>query len=167
MSPLDLVITPQAARFLGRTFPVSVGRSGIVPPGAKREGDGATPAGVHTFTGCLYRPDRLAPPCDWAVPVRPTDLWCDDPAHPDYNLPVRAPFAASHERLARPDPLYDLILLTDWNWPQVDPGRGSAIFVHTWRAPRRPTAGCVAFDRQDLLWITARIRHQTRLIVRG
>ena len=38
---------------------------------------------------------------------------------------VRAPYAPSHERLKRADPLYDLILLTDWNWPQATPGHGS------------------------------------------
>jgi L,D-peptidoglycan transpeptidase YkuD (ErfK/YbiS/YcfS/YnhG family) len=167
MTPADLVVTRHAARFLGRSFPVSVGRGGIVPPGAKREGDGATPAGTHTITGCLYRPDRLARPCDWALPIRPFALWCDDPAHPDYNLPVTAPFPASAERLARPDPLYDLLLLTDWNWPHAEAGRGSAIFVHQWRRPRYPTAGCVAFARADLLWIVARIDYATRLIVRG
>jgi L,D-peptidoglycan transpeptidase YkuD (ErfK/YbiS/YcfS/YnhG family) len=80
MTPLDLVVTPHSSRFLGRSFPFSVGRGGIVPARGKREGDGATPAGAHTLTGCLYRPDRLAPPCDWAVPIHPADLWCDDPA---------------------------------------------------------------------------------------
>lgn len=166
MKPLDLVVTRQGARFMGRRFPCAIGRGGIVPARAKREGDGATPAGVHVFTGMLYRPDRMARPADWAVPVRPCDLWSDDPADPDYNLPVRAPHPYSHERLMRPDPLYDLVLLTDWNWPQAEPGRGSAIFVHVWRKPRHPTAGCVAFARADLRWIAARIRHQTRLVIR-
>ena len=61
---------------------------------------------------------------------------------------------------------HDLILLTDWNWPQAVPGRGSAIFLHTWRRPRHGTAGCVAFALPDLLWIAGRIRHDTRLIIR-
>jgi hypothetical protein len=39
--------------------------------------------------------------------------------------------------------------------------------VHQWRRPRHATAGCVAFGRGDLLWIAARIRHETRLIIRG
>jgi L,D-peptidoglycan transpeptidase YkuD (ErfK/YbiS/YcfS/YnhG family) len=166
VTPLDLVVTRQGARFMGRRFACAIGRGGIVPGRAKREGDGATPAGVHRFTGMLYRPDRLARPADWAVPLRPSDLWSDDPADPDYNLPVRAPHPYRHERLMRPDPLYDIVLLTDWNWPQAEPGRGSAIFVHVWRKPRHPTAGCVAFALSDLRWIAARIRHRTRLIVR-
>ncbi|THD83851.1 hypothetical protein E7811_10550 [Aliigemmobacter aestuarii] len=152
---------------MGRHFPCSIGRGGIVPRKAKREGDGATPDGEHRIVGMLYRPDRLRSPADWALPLAPSDLWSDDVEDPDYNLMVRRPHEFSHERLCRPDPLYDLILITDWNWPQAEPGRGSAIFVHTWRRPRFPTAGCVAFARADLLWIAPRITHQTRLIVRG
>ena len=167
MTPADLVVTRWGARFMGRRFPCVVGRGGIIDPGRKREGDGATPAGIHRFTGLLYRPDRLMPPADWALPLGPPDLWSDDPQDIDYNWHVRAPHSFSHERLTRPDPMYDAILLTDWNWPDAVPGRGSAIFVHIWRRPGHPTAGCVAFARADLLWIAARIRHHSRLIVRG
>ena len=122
---------------------------------------------MHRIVGMLYHPARLSRPVDWALPTAPADRWSDDKDDPDYNLMVRLPHGFSHERLQRPDPLYDLILITDWNWPQAEPGRGSAIFVHSWRRPRFPTAGCVGFARTDLLWIAARIRHQTRLIVRG
>jgi L,D-peptidoglycan transpeptidase YkuD (ErfK/YbiS/YcfS/YnhG family) len=162
----DIVVTPQGARFLNRRFPCAIGRGGITD--TKREGDGATPRGTHRLVGMLYRPDRLAAGQlpDWALPIGPGDLWSDDGDDPDYNLMVRAPHPFHHERLTRPDPLYDLILITDWNWPQAIPGKGSAIFIHTWRSPRFPTAGCVAFAQPDLLWIANRIRHETRLIVR-
>jgi L,D-peptidoglycan transpeptidase YkuD (ErfK/YbiS/YcfS/YnhG family) len=163
----DIVVTAQGARFMGRHFPCAIGRGGIVPAAQKREGDGATPAGEHRLVGMLYNPARLPRPVDWALPVTHADRWSDDLRDPDYNLMVRLPHRFGHERLWRADPLYDLILLTDWNWPEAEPGRGSAIFVHSWRRPRFPTAGCVAFARKDLLWIAPRIRHQTRLIIRG
>ncbi len=165
MSP-HLYVSKSGALFMGRRFACSLGRGGVVPARAKREGDGATPAGVHRIVGMLYRPDRMARPTDWALPIGPCDLWSDDGGDPDYNLMVRAPHGFSHEHLRRADPQYDLILITDWNWPQAEPGRGSAIFVHRWRRPGAPTAGCVAFAAQDLLWIAQRIRHQTRLIIR-
>ncbi len=152
-------------RFLGRRFPCSIGRGGILPAAAKREGDGATPAGVHAIVGMLYRPDRMARPADWALPIGPGDLWSDDSRDTDYNQMVRAPYPFSHERLRRADPLYDLVLLTGWNWPEAVPGRGSAIFLHRWRRPGYPTAGCVALAPADLLWIAQRITYQTRLIV--
>ncbi len=163
MTPLDLVLTPMGVRFMGRVLPCTLGRGGI--SGDKREGDGATPAGTHRIIGMLYRPDRLARPTDWALPIGPCDLWSDDPRDPDYNLMVRAPHPYGHERLRRPDPLYDLILLTDWNWPFAEKGAGSAIFLHQWRRPGAPTEGCIALSRRDLHWLAPRIRYQTRLFV--
>jgi L,D-peptidoglycan transpeptidase YkuD (ErfK/YbiS/YcfS/YnhG family) len=163
MSPEDLVLSRQGLRFHGRLFPCSIGRNGVTR--TKREGDGCTPAGEHGIVGCLYRPDRMERPVDWALPIGPSDLWSDDIKDPDYNLMVRAPHVYSHERLRRADPLYDLILLTDWNWPKSVPGRGSAIFLHRWRRPGAPTAGCVALRPDDLFWIVQRLRPGGQLIV--
>ncbi|KUF12699.1 L,D-transpeptidase family protein [Pseudoponticoccus marisrubri] len=159
----DMVLTPVGLRCAGRIWPCSIGRGGVTTD--KREGDGATPAGTHRIVGLLYRPDRIARPVDWAVPIRPSDLWSDDPGHEDYNLMVRAPYPHSHERLRRGDRLYDLVILTDWNWPRAERGRGSAIFLHRWRRPGYPTEGCIAFAPQDLLAIAQRITYDTRLIV--
>lgn len=166
--PWDLVVTGRRLRFLGRDFPCEVGRGGIVPAPAKREGDGATPTGSHAICGLLYRPDRVARTAlpDWAVPIGPSDLWSDDVRDPDYNLMVRAPHPFSHEVMRRPDPQYDVVLITGWNWPHAEPGRGSAIFIHIRRGAGRPTAGCIGLRRADILWIARRIRHQTRLVVR-
>ncbi|GGF47232.1 L,D-transpeptidase family protein [Mameliella alba] len=163
MSAGDMILTPRGLRFAGRVWPCSVGRGGVSTD--KREGDGATPAGEHRITGMLYRPDRIARPADWAVPIGPGDLWSDDPGDEDYNLMVRAPYAGSHERLRRADRLYDLVLLTDWNWPRAERGRGSAIFLHRWRRPGFPTEGCIAFRPDHLLKIAVRITPETRLIV--
>ena len=159
----DLVLAKSGLRFRGKKFPCTHGRGGIRQD--KREGDGATPVGVHRIVGMLFRPDRMAQPADWAVPIRAGDLWCDDPASEDYNLMVRKPFGQSAEALRRADPLYDLVLITDWNWPYARRGRGSAIFIHRWRRPGHPTAGCVALRPDHLLWIAQRITHSTRLIV--
>lgn len=161
----DMVLTPTGLRFRGRLIPVSWGRGGI--RGDKREGDGATPAGIHRTLGLLYRPDRIAagslPP--WAVPIRLEDRWCDAPGHPAYNHLVREPFGDSQERLRRGDPLYDLILPLDWNWPDAVPGKGSAIFIHQWRRPGFPTAGCLGFARPDLLFIARHAAPGTRVII--
>lgn len=164
MTPHDLVLMPCGLRFLGRQFPCSIGRGGV--SGQKREGDGATPVGTHRIVGMLYRPDRLKAPAPWARPITPRDLWSDDIADPAYNHLVRAPHGFGHERLRRADPLYDLVLLTDWNWPDAIAGAGSAIFVHQWRRPRYPTEGCIALRRDHLHWIAARIAPRARLIVR-
>ncbi len=163
MTRWDMVFSPKGLRFLGQTFPCTIGKGSLA--GHKREGDGATPRGVHRIVGMLYRPDRLARPVDWAVPIRPGDLWSDDAGDEDYNTMVRAPYPHSHEVLRRADPLYDLVLITDWNWPYAVPGRGSAIFIHQWRRPCYPTEGCIGLRRADLHRIAPLIRRRTRLIV--
>ncbi|WP_308917151.1 L,D-transpeptidase family protein [Jannaschia sp. LMIT008] len=164
MTPGDMVLTPAGLRLRGRRVPCAIGRGGVVA--AKREGDGGTPAGTHRVAGLLYRADRIARPAPWAVPIGPRDLWCDDPGHARYNHRVRAPFAASAERLFRADRLYDLVLVIDWNWPDAVPGRGSAIFLHRWRRPGIPTEGCVAVAPGDLRWLVRHAGPGTRLIVR-
>lgn len=163
MTPVDLVLTPRGLRFMGQLFPCTIGRGGL--SATKREGDGATPRGTHRITGLLYRPDRMTCPAPWAIPIRLGDLWSDDPADPDYNQQVRAPYTPSHETLRRADPVYDLIMLTDWNWPKATPGRGSAIFLHQWRRPGYPTEGCFAFSRAHIRWIAANAPPGTRLII--
>ncbi len=163
MSAADLVVSKWGTRFHGRMFPCAIGRGGIRSD--KREGDGATPVGMHRISGLLYRADRLAKPKPWAVPIGPRDLWSDDPNDLCYNLMVRAPYGFSHERLQRADPLYDLVLILNWNWPVAERGRGSAIFIHTWRKARHPTEGCVAFRADHLRWIIDRIGPDTRVIV--
>ena len=161
-----VIVTRRGTRFMGRSFPSVVGRGGITRD--KREGDGATPAGVLHIVGLLYRPDRVVKSTlpYWAEPILPGDLWSDDPRDSAYNHAVRAPHGYSHEALRRADPLYDLILVTDWNHPQARPGKGSAIFLHRWRRPCHPTAGCVAFAPGDLAWIAARVVPGTRVEVR-
>jgi len=163
VTPGDLVLTPCGIRFFGRLFPCSIGKGGLSQN--KQEGDGATPTGVHHIVGFLYRPDRMACPAPWARPIGPRDLWSDDPKERNYNHRVTAPYAFSHEKLRRADPLYDLVLITDWNWPNAVPGMGSAIFLHQWRRPGYPTEGCIAFRRDHLRWIASRIAPGTRLII--
>lgn len=162
LGPQDLVLTRRGLRFAGRLFPCAIGRGAVRTD--KREGDGATPAGLHRVTGMLYRPDRLPSPNGWARPIGPRDLWADGPEAPGYNSLQRAPYAASAEALRRPDPLYDLVLLTDWN-EKAEPFAGSAIFLHQWRRPRYPTEGCIAFRRDHLHWIAPRLMRGTRLWV--
>ena len=158
-----LVVTPMGAKMGHITYPCSIGRNGTTT--RKREGDQATPEGMHEIVGCLYRADRIKKPVDWAIALSPRDIWSDDIKDPDYNMLGKWPSAYRHERLIRPDPLYDIILLTNWNWPYPVKGRGSAIFLHQWRKPGHPTEGCIAFDRQDLLDILKRITFGTKIIV--
>ena len=166
--PHDLVVGPWGARFMGRRFPCSVGRSGIVPGEIKAEGDRGTPTGAWRLLWIYWRADRRRPPETMlpAEPLGPQQGWAETPQDTAYNRPIRHPHAFPADRMARGDRLYDICAVTDQNWDPVVPGGGSAIFVHLWRKPRHPTAGCVAFRRPDLEWILARWTPRSRLVVR-
>ena len=160
---MNMVLTPRGLRIGNRTIPCSIGLGGLTKH--KREGDGSTPVGTHRIVGMLYRPDRMERPADWAIPIKPFDLWSDDVCDIDYNMMVRAPHHYSHEILRRSDPMYDLVILTNWNWPYPKKGAGSAIFIHEWRRPHAPTAGCIGLSRANLLWVAKHIRYETQLII--
>ena len=127
----DLILTPVGLRVANQLFPCVIGRQGVSK--LKKEGDGKTPTGSHHIVGMLYRPDRIAQPRKWALPIRPRDIWSDDVKDPNYNLMGSSQSSFNHERLFRSDHLYDLVILTNWNWPYAVKGRGSAIFIHSWK----------------------------------
>lgn len=129
----------------------AVGRSGVRRD--KQEGDGATPEGSFAMRRVLYRPDRQARP-ETVLPCQaltPEDGWCDDPIDENYNTLVRLPYGAHCESLWREDEIYDLIVPLGYNDGPIEPGRGSAIFLHLARAGFASTEGCVALTNGDLL----------------
>jgi L,D-peptidoglycan transpeptidase YkuD (ErfK/YbiS/YcfS/YnhG family) len=136
-----------------REFRCALGKSGVAAMGAKREGDGATPAGLWPLRRLFYRPDRLSAPRTRlpTAALKPADGWCDAPGDPTYNQLVTLPYPASAEHLWRDDDVYDLIVVLGYNDAPVVPGRGSAIFLHVARPDYSPTEGCVALARADLL----------------
>ncbi|WAJ29620.1 L,D-transpeptidase family protein [Antarcticirhabdus aurantiaca] len=147
-------------------IPCALGRGGVTA--FKREGDGGTPIARMRILSAFRRRGRLpglavSLPVRWVDPAR--DGWCDAPSHPAYNRPVRLPFAASHETLARADRLYDCGLVLDWNVSARARHRGSAIFLHIAKAGYRPTEGCVALHPRDLLRIAPLLRPGVALIV--
>lgn len=149
----------------GARMPCALGRAGIAR--AKREGDGAAPAGDFALRTLYFRPDRVARPTT-GLPVgeiAPDLGWCDDPASEAYNRPVRLPFAGGHERMWRDDRLYDLVIVIGYNDSPPLKGRGSAIFLHLARPEFGPTEGCVALRRGDLIRLLPRIGPATRISI--
>ena len=137
-------------------FAAVLGRSGM---GAdKKEGDGTTPTGTYALgTGFGY-----AARAQTAMPYKQTaadDVWIDDVTAPDYNTWVKrgATHAKSFEQLHRDDGLYELGFVIEYNTHPVRAGAGSAIFMHVWRAPNKPTAGCVALEKSSVQAIAGKL----------
>ncbi len=147
----------------GRSYPCALGRSGR--RAIKREGDGATPVGAFRLESVHYRPDR-GPRPRTALPlkvIKPSSGWCDEPADRNYNRPVCHPYPASAEEMWRPDQLYDVVVVLDCNRRPRVRGRGSAIFMHVARPGFKPTEGCIALRRADLVRILARLKPGARI----
>ena len=130
----------------------ALGPAGVIAAAEKREGDGASPAGVWPIRRVLYRPDR-GPAPRTALPVEAIsqdDGWCDAPDDPAYNRPVKLPYPTSAEQMWRDDHLYDLVVVLGHNDDPPVAGLGSAIFLHLAKPDYAPTHGCVAVRREDL-----------------
>ena len=147
-------------RQVGPPVPVVLGRSGVGP---KTEGDGRAPQGVFPLGPAFgYGPE---PPPGVRLPylaMVPGALCVDDPESALYNL-VFDPDTLPGERdwagaeamrrdLAHGDNLYRFGVIVQYN-PHRVPGGGSCIFLHLWRSPDSPTAGCTAMAEEDLLEI--------------
>lgn len=135
----------------GGDAPAACGRAGV--RSAKREGDGASPAGTFPLLSALYRPDRMAPPRTGLPlsPLQPDDWWVDDPADANYNRLVSLPYPAHGEAMWRDDGLYDIVVEVGYNVSPIVLGAGSAIFLHVAHADLSPTAGCIAVARNILI----------------
>ncbi len=135
-------------------FPGNIGRKGVAAPGAKREGDGKSPYGAHAL-GMVF---GVAASCPARLPYRQmtdADVWVDDPQADDYNVLTtrQATRAKSYEDMKRKDDLYKWGLVVEYNTRTIVKGHGSAIFVHLWGGPGKPTAGCLAFAEPRMLEI--------------
>lgn len=150
-------------------IPVSLGRGGmawglgehkaVAPEGfsLKMEGDGCSPAGVFRLpfafgehpesqTGSLRLP---------YVALTFSHFGVDDEKSRYYNRIVDESSATvikdwdSAETMLRPHGLYRWGAMVAHN-PMNLPKAGSCIFLHLWRDPSQPTAGCTAMGEEDL-----------------
>ncbi len=154
----EILVSPSGELiWRGKKMRCTLGRSGV--SGVKKEGDGATPAGVFPIREVFYRADRVGN-IETALPARPigeNDGWCDDPDDPAYNRLIRLPHPARHERMWREDNLYDIVVVLGYNDDPPAPGKGSGIFLHAASGDYLPTEGCVAVSMADLIELVREI----------
>ena len=127
-----------------------IGKNGFAQQGQKEEGDGRTPFGIYKLGKAFgYAAAKTKLPFRQATE---NDFWVDDPESAQYNQWVTGtPQAKSFERLKRDDDLYKYGIVIEYNTDPRITGKGSAIFIHVWRGPDSPTAGCVAISEENLL----------------
>lgn len=145
------------------SWPVTLGHRGLGwglglhsagPAGPeKREGDRRAPAGVFALESAFGTKAFEVRGFPWRR-TDGEDLWIDDPESSHYNQWVRSGDGSvrrdwrSAEALRREDGLYDFAIVVGHNRGPVVKGRGSAIFLHAWSAPGRPTVGCTAMEKR-------------------
>lgn len=154
---------PHEARLIAGdlVLPCAIGRAGVTH--AKREGDGATPAGRWALRRFYLR--RAAPLRAPSRLTRRDDIWCDDARSFLYNRPLRAPSRLGHEEMWRKDGLYDVVGVMDYNIVPRVKGRGSAIFFHIATEDFGPTAGCVALRARDMRRLLPRLARRATIVV--
>jgi L,D-peptidoglycan transpeptidase YkuD (ErfK/YbiS/YcfS/YnhG family) len=140
-------------------FRCALGKAGI---GKKiREGDNLTPIGTYKIVNVYYRSDKIKKLTSnlKLVPINKNMGWCDDPKSKKYNQLIKLPSKFTHEKLYRKDNIYDLVLPIDFNTKKIIKGKGSAIFIHVARKNFKPTRGCIALKKSDLIYLLKIIKN--------
>lgn len=143
-----------------KSYVCAIGLNGFIPEEDGREGDGKTPLGTYPLRYGCYRSDRIElPKTDLVLhKTRPEDGWCDASDDPAYNRPIRLPYPASAEKLYRDSHVYDVVLVLGHNDNPPIADMGSAIFLHIAREGYKPTQGCVALSKEDMLDILPKLK---------
>jgi L,D-peptidoglycan transpeptidase YkuD (ErfK/YbiS/YcfS/YnhG family) len=168
-----IVMTRSAACTTGRlvigpiSVPCALGRSGLSH--RKREGDGATPAGLFGLRRLFYRADQGFRPRTGlhTQALKMADGWCDASRDPNYNRLVQHPYPASAEQMWRGDRLYDVVIVIGHNDRPRVTGAGSAIFMHIARDGFKPTEGCIAVRAADMRRILPLLSRNTEIVILG
>jgi L,D-peptidoglycan transpeptidase YkuD (ErfK/YbiS/YcfS/YnhG family) len=146
-------------------FKCALGKSGI--GNKKIEGDNITPKGVFRIVKIYYRKDRLKKLSSKFTLIEITKSmgWCDDPKSKKYNQLIKLPSQFSHEKLHRKDNIYDLILVLNYNIKPTIKNKGSAIFMHVTKKNYERTAGCIALNKNHLIYLIKEIKKNTRVLI--
>jgi L,D-peptidoglycan transpeptidase YkuD (ErfK/YbiS/YcfS/YnhG family) len=146
-------------------FKCALGKSGT--GNKKIEGDNITPKGVFRIVKIYYRKDRLKKLSSKFTLIEITKSmgWCDDPKSKKYNQLIKLPSQFSHEKLHRKDNIYDLILVLNYNIKPTIKNKGSAIFMHVAKKNYERTAGCIALNKNHLIYLIKEIKKNTRVLI--
>ena len=162
---MNIYIKKKILIYKGYKLKCSLGKFGTTS--SKKEGDLATPKGIFDIGALYYRKDRIQlPKCKLIKKIIKKNMgWCDDVKSKLYNKEIRFPFKYKAEKLYIRNNIYDLIINIKYNQKPIIKGKGSAIFLHIAKKKYKPTKGCIAIKKNDLLKILPLINKKTKIIV--
>ena len=144
-----------------KAFRCQIGKEGFNKAEKKVEGDKTTPIGKWYLESLYYRPDRVLRPKFKKKNILKKNRitkqcgWCDDIRSLYYNKHINInnfpSLKINYERLWREDNAYDIIIVISHNTKPTIKNKGSAIFIHCSFEDIRPTAGCIALKKRDLI----------------
>ena len=131
----------------------------------KKEGDKKTPKGTFEIENLYYRKDRKDKPATLlkCVKIKKNMGWCNDVSfQTKYNKLMKVDKKINHEKLMRKDNKYDFFIPIKYNFKKRITGKGSCIFIHITNN-YKPTAGCIALKKKDLLILLKLINKKTKI----
>jgi len=143
-------------------FKCCIGKNGSTYK--KVEGDNKTPKGNYEIENLYYRKDRKKKPSTSlkCIEIKSNMGWCNDVGSKKYNKLFKIKEKIKHEKLARKDYKYDLLVPIKYNFNRPVPNYGSCIFIHLTK-DYKPTAGCIALNEKDFLIMLKIIKKNTKI----
>ena len=160
-----------------KAFRCQVGKEGLKNVAKKLEGDKTTPIGKWYLESLYYRPDRVLRPKFKKKNFLKINLitkhcgWCDDINSLHYNKYINIKKLLlkniSFERLWRQDSAYDIIIELSHNTGPIIKKKGSAIFIHCSFEDFKPTSGCVALKKRDLIFLIKNLKRESYIQIKN
>ena len=151
-----------------KVFRCQIGAGGLKKAEKKVEGDKTTPIGKWRLEKLYYRPDRvLRPKSKKKNTLNINQItkycgWCDDIKSIYYNKYLNINNLPSpkigFEKLWREDNAYDIVVQISHNIYPTIKNKGSAIFIHCSFEDFRSTAGCIALEKRDLIFLIKNLK---------
>jgi len=162
--------------FQKRVCYCQIGSNGIVSKYKKKEGDKSTPRGTWKLKKIYLRREEIFKLKinkifqKKTIIIKNNDLWCDDPNSKLYNKFYKNKknnknLNFSYENLYRADDVYNFIIELSFNTQPILRGKGSAIFIHCSFSDLRPTAGCVAMNKNSLKFLISNLQKNNSIYI--
>ena len=159
-----------------KVFRCQIGTEGFENVAKKVEGDKATPIGKWRLEKVYYRPDKVLRPKPKKKNILKINQitkycgWCDDIRSKYYNQYLNINNLTSpktgFEKLWRKDNAYDIVIQISHNINPTIKNKGSAIFVHCSFEDFRSTAGCIALEKRDLIFLIKNLKSDVNIRIK-